>query len=63
VFVNSRGAHGATIPPDAQPELERYSYQFYVAPQNEALSAFVKKLPPERRKMWQNKSKLAEVRA
>ena len=63
VFVNSRGAHGATIPPDAPPELERYSYQFYVAPQNEALSALVKKLPPERRKMWQNKSKLAEVGA
>jgi hypothetical protein len=63
VFVNSRGAHGATIPPDAPPELERYSYQFYVAPQNEALSALIKTLPSERRKMWQNKNKLAEVGA
>ena len=58
VFVNARGAHGAWIPPDAPAELERYSYQFYVAPENEALAELLKKLPAERRKMWQNKARL-----
>ena len=33
VFLNSVGAHGAFIPPDALPEdLERYIYQFRVGP-------------------------------
>jgi hypothetical protein len=58
VFLNSRGAHGATIPPDAPADLERYSYQFYIAPQNEALAALIKALPAERRRMWRNKSDL-----
>jgi hypothetical protein len=58
VFVNSRGAHGATIPADAGDDLERYSYQFYMAPENEALGALIRELPRERRTMWQNKNKL-----
>ena len=58
VFLNSRGAHGATIPPDAPADLERYSYQFYIAPQNEALAALIKALPADRRRMWQSKSDL-----
>jgi hypothetical protein len=56
-FMNSRGAHGATIPADAG-EVERYTYQFYVAPENEALGALIRELPRERRTMWQNKNKL-----
>jgi hypothetical protein len=56
VFVNSRGAHGATIPADAPAGLERYAYQFYIAPENAALSALIKTLPAERRAMWANKS-------
>lgn len=56
VFLNSRGAHGATIPRDAPAHVERYTYQFYVAPQNEALSALVKSLPPEHRARWQSKA-------
>jgi hypothetical protein len=55
-FLNSRGAHGVTIPADAPPDLERYSYQFYIAPKNEELSALIKALPPERRQMWRNKA-------
>lgn len=56
VTLNSRGAHGATIPPDAPADLERYTYQFYVAPQNEALAALIKALPAEQRAMWRSKS-------
>ena len=59
VFLNSSGAHGATIPADASEDVARYSYQFYVAPENEALGRLIRELPPERRVMWQNKSKLA----
>ncbi len=55
VSLNSRGAHGATIPADAPADLERYTYQFYVAPGNEALSALIKSLPPAQRAMWRNR--------
>jgi hypothetical protein len=61
VFLNSRGAHGATIPADAIEDIERYSYQFYVSPEHEALGGLIRKLPPERRVMWQNKNMLAET--
>lgn len=56
VFLNSRGAHGATIPTDAPADLERYSYQFYVSPENEALKMIIKELPADLRAMWQNKA-------
>ena len=56
VSLNSHGAHGATIPMDAPPDLERYTYQFYVAPQNEELAALIKSLPPAQRAMWRNKA-------
>lgn len=56
VFLNSRGAHGATIPADAPATLERYTYQFYVAPLNEALSTLIKSLPPERRAKWKSRA-------
>jgi hypothetical protein len=56
VSLNSRGAHGATIPLDAPADLERYTYQFYVAPQNEELGALIKSLPPQQRAMWRNKA-------
>lgn len=55
VFLNSRGAHGANIPTDAPADLERYAYQFYVAPLNEALSTLIKSLPPEQRVKWRSK--------
>lgn len=56
VFLNSVGAHGATIPSDAPADLERYTYQFYVSPRHEALSALIKSLPPGQRAMWRNKA-------
>jgi hypothetical protein len=59
-FMNSRGAHGATIPADAGEHVERYTYQFYVAPENEALGALIRELPRERRVMWQNKNRLGQ---
>ena len=59
VFLNAHGAHGATIPADAGEDLERYSYQFYVAPENAALGALIRQLPQDRRTMWQNKNKVA----
>jgi hypothetical protein len=58
VFLNSRGAHGATIPDDAPDTLERYTYQFYVAPENAALGALIRELPAERRAMWQNRNRV-----
>jgi hypothetical protein len=57
-FVNSRGAHGASIPADAPETLERYSYQFYVAPRSDMLSELIKDLPPAKRAMWRNKAKV-----
>lgn len=55
VFLNSRGAHGADIPADAPAALERFAYQFYVAPLNEALSALIKSLPSAQRAKWRSK--------
>src|SRR5688572_6819358 len=57
-FLNSRGAHGATIPAEAPGDLERYSYQFYVAPKKEALGELLKTLPRDRRAMWQSRDKV-----
>jgi hypothetical protein len=63
VSLNWRGAHGATIPADAPADLERYAYQFYVAPHNEALSALIKSLPPAQRAMWRNRAQVAPEQA
>jgi hypothetical protein len=38
-FLNWGGAHGADIPKSAPGDTERYSYQFYVSPQPDALAA------------------------
>jgi hypothetical protein len=40
-FLNWGGAHGADIPKSAPAETERYSYQFYVSPEPDALAALV----------------------
>jgi hypothetical protein len=55
VLLNSRGSHGVTIPVEAPAGLERYAYQFYVAPETRALSALVKRLPPDRRTKWKSR--------
>jgi hypothetical protein len=59
VMLNSHGAHGADIPRDAPASLERYAYQFYVAPLNEALGALIRSLPPGPRERWQNRAHMS----
>ena len=57
VFLNSVGAHGAYIPPDALPEnLERYIYQFRVGPTVEAIGQLRALLPEERQALWAGKA-------
>jgi hypothetical protein len=50
-FVNSKAAHGATLPADA-PLRERYAYQFYVKPRDGDLKKLLLELPPESRRNW-----------
>jgi hypothetical protein len=54
VFLNSTGAHGAVIPPDAPAHLERFSYQFYIGPGADSLNDLIKDLPPDRQKRWRS---------
>lgn len=57
VFLNSVGAHGAHIPDDVQPEtLERYIYQFRIAPTVESMSMLKAALTEDRRPYWAGKS-------
>lgn len=57
LFLNSVGAHGAHIPEDAQPEaLERYIYQFRIAPTVPAMAMLKAALPEERRPLWAGKA-------
>ena len=56
VFLNSCGAHGASIPEDAEPaDLQRYIYQFRIGPTKTAIEALVRMLPPPRRAAWEGK--------
>ena len=59
VFLNSSGAHGASIPESAPPDIKRYAYQFYVGPSGTAFEELVNELPPERRAMWQDQKRSA----
>ena len=56
VFLNSAGAHGATIPDEAPPTLERYSYQFYIGPSPDDIATLIRDLPAERQALWRSKS-------
>ena len=56
VFLNSVGAHGASIPDDAPETLERYIYQFRIAPTVESIALLKSTLPEERRPFWAGKS-------
>ena len=57
VFLNSVGAHGAHIPEDAEPEnLERYIFQFRIAPSTESMGLLKSTLPEERRAFWAGKA-------
>ncbi|MEQ1757933.1 MAG: hypothetical protein ABL986_06405 [Vicinamibacterales bacterium] len=56
VFLNSHGAHGASIPADAKPpNLERYVYQFRIGPGPAAIRSLVRLLPEERHSFWSGK--------
>src|SRR5262245_53434884 len=56
VFLNSCGAHGASIPDDAEPaDLQRYVYQFRIGPTKAAIEALVTMLPSDRRAQWEGK--------
>jgi hypothetical protein len=57
VFLNSEGAHGAFIPPDAEPaDLRRYIYQFRLGPTLEAIGTMKAMLPEERQPLWAGKA-------
>lgn len=57
LFLNSVGAHGAHIPEDAEPEtLERYIYQFRIAPSEESMAMLKATLSEERRPYWAGKA-------
>jgi hypothetical protein len=52
-FLNSAGAHGASIPADAQPaNLERYVYQFRLGPDARRIKQLLALMPEERRPLW-----------
>ena len=54
-FLNSGGAHGATIPVDAKPaSLERYAYQFYVSPPIDQLQVVLERLPRSLQNGWED---------
>lgn len=56
VFVNSVGAHGASIPDDAEPaDLERYAYQFRIGPDATSIGRLMDTLPDDRKVMWAGK--------
>jgi hypothetical protein len=55
VFLNSVGAHGASIPADAEPRtLERYLYQFRLGPEGQTKTSLLDHMTPERRARWQS---------
>jgi hypothetical protein len=57
VFLNSVGAHGAHIPPDAQPAtLERYAYQFRLGADGRSIKSIQAQLTPEQRAFWAGKA-------
>jgi len=53
VFLNSAGAHGASIPADAQPPtLERHLYQFRLGPDTATKVALLESMPEDGRARW-----------
>jgi hypothetical protein len=52
VFLNSEGAHGASIPADQPETLERYIYQFRLGPTPKAINRLISLMPPEHAAMW-----------
>jgi hypothetical protein len=56
VFLNSKGAHGARIPPElADVEVERSIYQFRLSPRTTVMKALIASLPEAEQRGWQGK--------
>jgi hypothetical protein len=52
-FLNSSGAHGASIPADAQPpSLERYLYQVRLGPTGPVIKRLLQLMPPDKAALW-----------
>jgi hypothetical protein len=52
VFLNSTGAHGASIPTDAPPNLERYLYQVQFSVDEQTRDRLLAGTPAEARSSW-----------
>jgi hypothetical protein len=52
IFLNSTGAHGASVPADAPPDLERYVYQAQFSPDEDMKQQLIDLLPGEDRTGW-----------
>jgi hypothetical protein len=52
IFLNSTGVHGATIPPEAPPDLKRFVYQVQFGPNEATRESLIATLPDDRRPMW-----------
>ena len=52
VFLNSVGAHGASIPSDAPPRVERYIYQFRLGPTSKMIANILQRMPPDKASQW-----------
>ena len=57
VFLNSAGCHGASIPPDAPADFERYIYQWLVGPSPRVVPALLERLHPDLRTLWEGKER------
>lgn len=55
VFLNSDGSHGASLPPEAPADFERYIYQCRVGPDRHTIDALKARLSPEARARWEGK--------
>ena len=56
VFLNSTGAHGASIPEDAEPaDLQRYIYQCRIGPSADATRALMTELSEDAVALWAGK--------
>ena len=64
-FLNlGGGAHGASVPEDAQPpDLRRLAFQFYMGPDREQLDPIIARLPPDLQLAWTRRVKHEERRA
>jgi hypothetical protein len=52
VFLNSTGAHGASIPPDAPPDTERFIYQVQFGPDDATRQRLIAELDASAQLAW-----------